>query len=101
MLVPLSAIYALVLAGVSYVIIFRFGHAAFVKFVWVVMITTMVAPLLIFEGVILKMDLDIIAISEKLRQLRWLFWIVIPLFGLSAFYFLFQTAIKAKLKARG
>jgi len=100
-LVPLSAIYALVLAGVSYIIIFRFGHAVFVKFVWAVMIVTMVAPVLIFESVILKMDLDINIVTDKLSQLHWLTWIVMPLCGLVLFYFLFQTAIKAKVAARG
>ncbi len=97
----LSAIYALLLTGVSYVIIFRFGHAAFVKFVWVVMIISMVGPILIYEDIILKTSTDLATIAEKLGQLYWLFWIVIPLCGLAVFYFLFQTATKAKLKARG
>ncbi len=100
-LVPLSAIYALVLAGTSYVIIFRFGHAAFVKFVWAAMIISMVGPVLIFESVILKMDLDINYITDKLSQLRGLFWTVIPLCGLAVFYFLFRLAIRAKVSARG
>jgi hypothetical protein len=100
-LVPLSAIYALVLAGTSYVIIFRFGHSAFVKFVWAVMIVTMVAPVLIFESVILKMNLDISIIADKLSQLLWLFWLAIPLFGLALFYILFQMATRAKEAARG
>lgn len=100
-LVPLSAIYSLVLAGISYVIIFRFGHAVFVKFVWAVMIVTMVAPVLIFESVILKMNLDISIITDKLSQLLWLFWLVITLCGLALFYILFQMATRAKEAARG
>jgi hypothetical protein len=99
--VLLSAIYALLLTGVSYVIIFRFGHAAFVKFVWVVMIISMVGPILIYEDVILKTSTDLATIAEKLGQLYWLFWIVIPFCGLAVFYVLYQTATKAKLKARG
>lgn len=96
-----AAIYALVLAGVSYIIIFRFGHAAFVKFVWVAMVISMVAPIIIFEFVILKMDTDLATITEKLSQLYWLIWIVIPVCGTVLFYFLFQLAIKAKVAARG
>jgi hypothetical protein len=99
--VLLSAIYALILTGISYVIIFRFGHAPFVKFVWVVMIISMVGPIFIYENVVLKASTDLATIAEKLSQLFWLFWIVIPLCGLAVFYFLFQTATKAKLKARG
>jgi hypothetical protein len=96
-----SAIYALVLAGVSYIIIFRFGHAAFVKFVWAVMIVSMIAPIFIFENVILKTDTDLVAITEKFGQFTWLIWIVIPLCGLALFYLLFQMAIKARLTSRG
>ncbi len=96
-----AAIYALVLAGVSYIIIFRFGHAAFVKFIWAAMIISMVAPIIIFEFVILKMDTDLATVTEKLSQLYWLIWIVIPVCGIVLFYFLFQLATKAKAAARG
>ena len=100
-LVLISGIYVLILAATSYVIIFRFGHATFVKFVWTVMIITMVGPVLIFESVVSKMNLDISIITEKLSQLQWLFWIFLPVCGLTLFYFLFQTAIKAKTASRG
>jgi hypothetical protein len=100
-LVLISGIYALILAATSYVIIFRFGHANFVKFVWAVMIITMVAPVLIFESVILKMDLDISIVIDKLSQLHWLIWIVLPICGLALFYLLFQMASRAKVTARG
>jgi hypothetical protein len=100
-LVPLSAVYALVLAGTSYIIIFRFGHAAFVKFLWTAMIISIVAPVLIFENVVLKMGLDISIITDKLNQLRWLFWIVLPTCGLAVFYSLFRMATRAKAAARG
>jgi hypothetical protein len=99
--VLISAMYALVLAGVSYVIIFRFGHAAFVKFVWAAMIISMIAPILIFERVVRNTDTDLATIAQNLGQLFWLFWIVFPLCSLMIFYLLFQTATKAKLKARG
>jgi hypothetical protein len=100
-LVLISGIYTLILAATSYVIIFRFGHANFVKFVWAVMIVTMVAPVLIFESVILKMDLDISIVIDKLSQLHWLIYIILPICGLTLFYLLFQTALKAKVTARG
>jgi heme exporter protein D len=100
-LVPLSAIYALVLAGTSYIIIFRFGHAAFVKFVWAAMIISMVAPVLIFEDVIMKKKMDLANITERLSQMNWLFWLVIPLCGLAVFYVLFRMAARAKSAARG
>jgi hypothetical protein len=100
-LVLISGIYALILAATSYVIIFRFGHAKFVKFIWAVMIITMVAPILIFESVILKMGLDISTVTGKLSQLSWLFWIALPICGLALFYLLLQTAIKAKIATRG
>jgi ABC-type transport system involved in multi-copper enzyme maturation permease subunit len=100
-LVLVSGIYALILAATSYIIIFRFGHATFVKFVWIVMIITMVGPVLIFESVVLKMDLDIGIITEELSQIHWLIWIVLPVCGLTLFYLLFQTALKAKAASRG
>ena len=99
--VLLSAIYALALAGVSYIIIFRFGHGTFVKFVWAAMIISMVGPILIFENVILKANADLPSIAETLGQLFWLFWIVIPLCGMAVFYILFETATRAKIAARG
>lgn len=100
-LVLISGIYALILAATSYVIIFRLGHANFVKFVWAVMVITMVAPVLIFESVILRMDLDIRIVTDKLSQFHWLIWVVLPFCGLALFYFLFQTALKAKIAAKG
>ncbi|UCE40153.1 MAG: ABC-2 transporter permease [Candidatus Aminicenantes bacterium] len=99
--VLLCALYALVLAGVSYIIIFQFGHSAFVKFVWAAMIISMVGPIIIYENIILKTDTDLATITEKLGQFFWLFWIVIPLCGLAVYYFLFHTAIRAKQTARG
>jgi hypothetical protein len=97
----LCAIFSIFLAAVSYIIIFRFGHLIFVKFVWVAMIITMVAPVLIFESVILKMDLDINIVIDKLSQLHWLTWIVMPVCGLALFHLLYQTATRAKEAARG
>jgi ABC-type transport system involved in multi-copper enzyme maturation permease subunit len=99
--VLLCALFAIVLAAVSYTIIFRFGHAVFVKFVWVVMIITMVSPILIFEFVILKMDMEINEIMERLGQLHWLTWIIMPICGFAIFYLLYQTATQAKEASRG
>jgi uncharacterized membrane protein YuzA (DUF378 family) len=61
----------------------------------------MIAPIFIFENVILKTDTDLVAITEKFGQFTWLIWIVIPLCGLALFYLLFQMAIKARLTSRG
>jgi hypothetical protein len=96
----LSGIYALLLAAVSYIIIFRFGHSAFAKFVWAAMIFSMIGPILIFESVILKMRTDLTVITEKLAQLYWLFWIVIPLSGLALFHYLYRLAARVKMSSR-
>ena len=97
----LCAIFAIFLAAVSYIIIFRFGHSVFVKFVWVAMIITMVSSVLIFELVILKLDIEISEIMGRFGQLHWLTWIIMPLCGLAIFYLLCQTATRAKEAARG
>ncbi len=97
----LCAIFAIFLAGISYIIIFRFGHAVFVKFVWVAMIITMVSPILIFEFVILKMDTDISKITDTLTQMNGMIWILVLSCGLAIYYLLMQTAIKAKQASRG
>lgn len=99
--VLLSAIYALVLAGFSYIIIFRFGHGAFAKFLWAAMVFSMVGPIVIYETVILKRNTDFASITEILSRLSWLYWIVIPACGLAIYYVLYQTASRAKLAARG
>jgi len=65
------------------------------------MIITMVAPVLLFESVILKMGLDISIVTDKLSKIHWLIWIVLPLCGLAIFYLLYQTATRAKESARG
>lgn len=99
--VLLSAIFALLLAAISYIIIFRFGHAAFVKFIWIAMIITMVSPILIFESVILKMDVEISDLLERLDYYHWLAWIVLLICGLALFYLLYKAAVRAKETARG
>jgi hypothetical protein len=99
--VLLCAIFAIVLAAVSYIIIFRFGHAVFVKFVWVAMIITMVSPILVLEFVIIKMDTDISKITETLTQMNGMIWFLVLSGGLMIYYLLMQTAIKAKQASRG
>ncbi len=99
--VLLCAVFAIFLAAISYIIIFRFGHAVFVKFVWAVMIITMVSSILIFEFVILKMNMEITEVTKRLGQLHWLTWIILPLCGLAIYYLLLQTATKAKQASRG
>jgi hypothetical protein len=61
----------------------------------------MIGPILLFEYVILKTKTDLAVITERLSQLNWLFWVVIPLCGLALFYILFQLAVRAKEAARG
>jgi hypothetical protein len=99
--VLLSGIYALLLAALSYIIIFRLGHGAFVKFVWAGMIISMVGPILFFEYVVLRAKMDLAIITERIGQLYWLYWIVIPLCGLALFYLLFRLAVHAKETSRG
>jgi hypothetical protein len=61
----------------------------------------MVSPILIFEFVILKIDMDINEIMETLDQLHWLTWIALPICGLAIFYLLYKAATRAKEAARG
>jgi hypothetical protein len=91
---------ALIFAGLSYIIIFRFGHAVFVKFVWITLITTMVTPILIVEFVLLKMEIDLPAFIDRMSQFTLLIWITAALCGFSIYFFLMQLAIKAKQASR-
>ena len=91
----------LVLAGISYIIIFRFGHAAFVKFVWTATIIIMVTPILLIEFVFLKMDIDFRGIIERVNQYNWIIGACFTICGLAAFFLLMQAAIKVKQAARG
>lgn len=93
--------FCLFLAGISYIIIFRFGHAAFVKFVWIAMIVIMLIPILLFEFVFLKMNIDFKAIIEKINQFNWLIGTCFTICGLAAYFLLLQAVTKAKQAARG
>ena len=93
--------FCLVLGGVSYIIIFRFGYATFAKFVWIAMIVIMVTPILLLEFVFLKMDLDFKSIIEKINQWNWAISACFTIVGLTVYFFLMQTAIKAKKATRG
>jgi len=92
---------ALCLAGLSYIIIFRFGHAVFVKYMWITLITLMVTPILFIELVLLKLDIDYREIIDKIIQLSGLIWITIAICGFTVYLLLMKTAIKAKHASRG
>lgn len=91
---------ALSFAGISYIIIFRYGHSIFVKFVWITLIIVMVSPLLLIELVLLKLDIDYREIIDKIIQLNGLIWVLIALCGFMASFFLMNAAIKAKQASR-
>lgn len=93
--------FCLLLAGISYIVIFRFGYATFSKFVWIATIVIMVTPMLLLEFVFLKMDIDFKSIIEKINQWNWAIGACFTIVGLTLFFFLMQAAIKAKKAARG
>ncbi len=97
----ICANFCLALTGISYIIIFRFGHAAFVKFVWITMIIIMVTPIPLYEFIFRKMDIDFKAIIERINNFNWLIGACFTIFGLAAYFLLMQAAIKAKQAARG
>jgi hypothetical protein len=97
----ICANFCLVLAGISYIIIFRYGHAAFVKFVWIAMIVIMLTPILLLEFVVRKMDIDFKALIEGVNQNNWLIGACFTVCGLAVYFFLLQAATKAKQAARG
>jgi hypothetical protein len=97
----ICANFCLVLAGISYIIIFRYGHAAFVKFVWIATIVIMLTPILLFEFVVRKMDIDFKALIEGINQNNWLIGTCFTICGLAAYFLLLQAATRAKQAARG
>ncbi len=97
----ICANFCLVLAGISYIIIFRFGHAAFVKFVWIATIVIMLTPILLFEFVLRKTDIDFKALIETINQNNWLIGACSTICGLAVYSSLLQAATKAKQAARG
>jgi hypothetical protein len=91
---------ALSFAGISYIIIFRYGHSVFVKFVWITLIAIMVGPILLIELVLLKLDIDFRGIIDRMSELHGSIWIVMGLCGLAVYFLLMQAAIKAKQVSR-
>lgn len=92
---------SLFLAGLSYIIIFRFGNAVFLKFVWIATITIIVTPILLIELVLLKMDIDFRSFIDQIARLNGLIWVTIGLSGLGVYFLMMQVAIKAKQASRG
>lgn len=91
---------ALSFAGISYIIIFRYGHSVFVKFVWIALIIVMASPLLVIELVLLKLDIDYREIIDKIIALNGLIWVSIALCGFTVCFFLMNAAVKAKQASR-
>ena len=101
LLVFLCLFISLFLAGFSYIVIFRFGNAVFLKFVWIATITIILTPILLIELVILKMDIDFRSFIDQITKLNGLIWVTIGLSGLGVYFLLMQAAIKAKQASRG
>jgi hypothetical protein len=93
--------FCLFLAGISYIIIFRFGHVAFIKFVWTATIVIMVTPILLIEFVFLKMNIDFKGIIEKINRFNWIIGACFTICGLAVYLLLMQAATRAKQAARG
>jgi hypothetical protein len=93
--------FCLALAGISYIIIYRFGHAAFVKFVWIAMIVIMVTPILLIEFILRKMDINFKGIIVKINQFNWIIGVCFTVCGLAVYFLLLQAATRAKQAARG
>ncbi len=91
---------ALCFAGISYIIIFRYGHSVFVKFVWITLIIVMASPLLLIELVLLKLDIDYRGIIDRIIELNGLIWVSMALCGFTVCFFLMNAAIKAKQATR-
>jgi hypothetical protein len=99
--VGVCAIGALFLAGLMYIVIFRFGHAFFAKLLWIVAVPVFILPIIIYEFVLLKMDMDIRGTLDTLNNLSWLVWTALILLSLCLYYGLMRVTVKTKQAARG
>lgn len=75
---------------------FRFGAAKFIKIGWIIMVSIMILPILFIEIVLSKININFQGIIQAMADLHWMFWILITLSILTAFYGLMVLAVRAK-----
>lgn len=87
---------ALLFAACMYIFIYKFGHAKFLKIVWVIVACFFIVPFLMIEKVFLKIGLDIDGIIMSIVRQNRLVWVLMSVIGFSIFLGLMQIVIKIK-----
>ena len=88
---------SLIIGALMYILIFWFGAAKFIRIGWIIMVSIMIVPILFIEIVLPEIDIDFQSILQALAGLRWLFWVLVTLLVITAYYGLMGLAVKAKM----
>ncbi|MBN1222365.1 MAG: ABC-2 transporter permease, partial [Candidatus Aminicenantes bacterium] len=90
----------LLLAGLMYIIIYRWGHAKFIRIVWVTVFSAMILPILFVELVLLKRNIDFRNLFYKITEVDKTAWILLTLLSVAIFFLLMRCAIHLKIKKK-
>jgi hypothetical protein len=89
--------FSLIIGAVMYIFIFWFGAAKFIKIGWIIMVSVMIVPILFIEIVLPGINIDFQGIIQAMAGLHWMFWVLITLSVITAYYGLMGLAVKAKV----
>ena len=92
---------ALVVSGLMFYIIFRFGYPVFMKISWILIVGLFVVPILLVELVFLKMEINWEGTIRSVIKLPWMVWLALPVLSVGLFAGLERAALRAKQKNMG
>jgi len=92
----LCSFIALMVVGTWYIGIFRLGMSKMIKYVWMAMILLFVGPVIVLNELLHRCEVDISAIRQEVSDLPLFIWFGFGVMALSAYWFLYRFAVKAK-----
>ena len=100
-LILISALAALLLVALFYLLIYRFGLARFVKAAWLLVILVMAGPILVVEVFLLPKKIDLGALHQFLIGIPAGTWILVTCLSLLVFIVLGRIAVHVKSSSDG
>ncbi|MGD2295746.1 MAG: ABC-2 transporter permease [Candidatus Aminicenantes bacterium] len=91
----------LVLTSLIYIFVFRIGFSRIHKILWLTFFVVILAPVLILEFVLRKLNVDYVKIFKSIVALPWHLWVLVGLCLLALYFWLMLLAIKAKEASKG
>lgn len=99
--IPVNGMACLLLAGLLYIGVFKYGFARMHKIFWGVAFGSVAVLILSVELLLPKIKTNLVVIVNSLIDMSWIFQLLAVGLVLYCYYQMMKTAVKVKIAARG